>query len=974
MKRRILSLWLLLCCTFIGHQALAQQTWTPQTLEDGASYYILNKATNLFVSQDVTLAEGSPLAFTATVTESTCKLQNKYGKFASIEIEANSGTFGSATPKSTSASFDGEETELVFTGSAEDGYKFSKTESWKYGAFNRNSASYTGYLTVNDGAFACTNDASDENNVWVLVSVSEYNASPAAKQDALARLDKAIAHADEAMKMEGMTTAGKAAIEVQKLAAQDVKRRATSWSLRPASVDDINKATEDLENKIAEFEAIADYYQACMREIEEAEAMGGAVPAACTVAKGALQIATDTKAMDAAMSTLRTTCTARLATGDGLGGFDDNVNFTGLIGNNSFDRGNMSCWYTLDIDESKVAGSLLEIIKNAVSKDAAGAAGGLAGIAEAISLGKFSENSHPVVNADYYAMKNGHNRYYYYTHDKGQMIFQPIIGLPAGAYRASALMNAKRYSVLGLTASTCQLSVITIPTSILGDVIKGIDLGAIIKGETGDVLKGILANLGQVIGKGGIKNGSAAPKNGEFVDVNCDFEIEETSIVLIVLNGGTTPLVNVIGEDWFKADNVRLTHIKSLKRAEKELGNAVANANIPEANIATKETDDRPFTYNQTIVNNYQKALDAAKKVQESGSKSATEIDAAAKKLADIEATFMEKAFQGPSAKGLYNLTMKDETLGINDKAVTFTSAGEGYNMKFTDAAGSTNFHQVVAFEKAGEAVNTYNVSITDKDGNKVYLSGTTTLSTTPNKENATVFSVVPSYTVETVAAISNGKNTLGTSSNNIILAGVSGNNAHTSLSVTPAAKHEVALNISSLGYGTFILPYSDNVPRGFTAYKATGVSADNEVVLEKADKFEACTPYIVYYKGGSKTTLSGVALATENLYTDELLTGAFILTDVPAGAGNYLLQNQESKGLGFYRVADDGLKIGANRAYLTYGGTQSVKLFIPSEDATAIETIDSEAGKNVIYDLSGRRVNNAVKGVYIINGKKVIK
>lgn len=37
-------------------------------------------------------------------------------------------------------------------------------------------------------------------------------------------------------------------------------------------------------------------------------------------------------------------------------------------------------------------------------------------------------------------------------------------------------------------------------------------------------------------------------------------------------------------------------------------------------------------------------------------------------------------------------------------------------------------------------------------------------------------------------------------------------------------------------------------------------------------------------------------------------------------------------------------------------------------------ETVVAEPGqqKQVIYDLSGRRVQKAVKGLYIINGKKV--
>ena len=44
------------------------------------------------------------------------------------------------------------------------------------------------------------------------------------------------------------------------------------------------------------------------------------------------------------------------------------------------------------------------------------------------------------------------------------------------------------------------------------------------------------------------------------------------------------------------------------------------------------------------------------------------------------------------------------------------------------------------------------------------------------------------------------------------------------------------------------------------------------------------------------------------------------------------------------------------------------------SNEPTAIESIAAEKdANNVIYDLTGRRVEKARKGLYIINGKKVL-
>jgi hypothetical protein len=76
---------------------------------------------------------------------------------------------------------------------------------------------------------------------------------------------------------------------------------------------------------------------------------------------------------------------------------------------------------------------------------------------------------------------------------------------------------------------------------------------------------------------------------------------------------------------------------------------------------------------------------------------------------------------------------------------------------------------------------------------------------------------------------------------------------------------------------------------------------------------------------------------------------------------------------------ADDAKKtLAANKAYLNIP-TSSARFLVfnfDEDNETAIESIGSEDGnmKEEIYDLVGRRVQNAQKGLYIVNGKKVIK
>ena len=92
-----------------------------------------------------------------------------------------------------------------------------------------------------------------------------------------------------------------------------------------------------------------------------------------------------------------------------------------------------------------------------------------------------------------------------------------------------------------------------------------------------------------------------------------------------------------------------------------------------------------------------------------------------------------------------------------------------------------------------------------------------------------------------------------------------------------------------------------------------------------------------------------------------------------------YVLNYRKSGGVAFYKLSDNGT-IAANKAYLKANSDASAHEFFTFDfDATAtgvdsINTQDSEENADVkIYDLQGRRVANPGKGIYIVNGKKVL-
>ena len=99
------------------------------------------------------------------------------------------------------------------------------------------------------------------------------------------------------------------------------------------------------------------------------------------------------------------------------------------------------------------------------------------------------------------------------------------------------------------------------------------------------------------------------------------------------------------------------------------------------------------------------------------------------------------------------------------------------------------------------------------------------------------------------------------------------------------------------------------------------------------------------------------------------------------ADAKFYKLANDPQQGIGFYWADDNGNAF-TNKAHCAYlalsGETASAKAFVLDGSATGIHGIAQvEASQSEIYNLQGMKENasleNLSKGLYIVNGKKVI-
>lgn len=91
---------------------------------------------------------------------------------------------------------------------------------------------------------------------------------------------------------------------------------------------------------------------------------------------------------------------------------------------------------------------------------------------------------------------------------------------------------------------------------------------------------------------------------------------------------------------------------------------------------------------------------------------------------------------------------------------------------------------------------------------------------------------------------------------------------------------------------------------------------------------------------------------------------------------GLSLNKASELSSVGFYWMNETGAAFtnGAHKAYLKLAKSNAARAYVFGDEETAIESVEAETANEEIFDLSGRKVSKAVKGLYIINGKKVVK
>ena len=193
---------------------------------------------------------------------------------------------------------------------------------------------------------------------------------------------------------------------------------------------------------------------------------------------------------------------------------------------------------------------------------------------------------------------------------------------------------------------------------------------------------------------------------------------------------------------------------------------------------------------------------------------------------------------------------------------------------------------------------------------------------------------------------------------------------------------NQYELTVSSAGYATLCLAYNAEIPQDVDVYVAEKVDGDCLKMNKVEGVLPAMTGVIVKANEGTYAFIQSEDDTSAEI-GENLLVGSVVNTMVRADENTsyYILAapGDNNNEVGMYRVKlidDNKFECMANKAYLPLESSASARISFDFGTETGIGEVKTENGeqKAEIYDLSGRKVQNAQKGIFIVNGKKVIK
>ena len=185
--------------------------------------------------------------------------------------------------------------------------------------------------------------------------------------------------------------------------------------------------------------------------------------------------------------------------------------------------------------------------------------------------------------------------------------------------------------------------------------------------------------------------------------------------------------------------------------------------------------------------------------------------------------------------------------------------------------------------------------------------------------------------------------------------------NANTQISKIEIIGYESTPAVSAAGWATYVTKN----PVRFTEGEAFAVtSVGSSVGLTAVTDVPKGEPVLLKGAGAKTAEVLESAAAIEN---------KLAISDGSDGVNDYVLANHGGK-VGFYKWTGSALASG--KVYLPASEVAGARDFIGFDETTGIANINSDAKtlfNGDFYNIAGQRVAQPTKGLYIVNGKKVV-
>ena len=327
-------------------------------------------------------------------------------------------------------------------------------------------------------------------------------------------------------------------------------------------------------------------------------------------------------------------------------------------------------------------------------------------------------------------------------------------------------------------------------------------------------------------------------------------------------------------------------------------------------------------------------------------------------------ALLLEEYSNQPTVGGFYNIRSANTYRNyVNTTALIYTNANNA--VKWANGHGAANSNAVWTIEKDGNNYYAKNLHT------GMYLNGLS-MSETPA-------TVAPSLLGDDQYIIIANGNMLHAQSSGNGIAGydcrwdsqVNKSNA-SAWYIDEVESFGYTLAVSAAEWSTLILGYNAVIPENVTCYAVSSINGDWATLSEVEGVLPANTAVFVNAAQGEYT----FTYTANTAEATSMLAGTLYNKNVtPATGATVYVLSKVGDVVGLYpaKVEDGTVYNNANKAYLEIASASKAIQF-NFEGTTGVEDVQGADVETVIYDLTGRRVQQMnAAGIYIVNGKKVL-